>query len=158
MPQYWLKPFGTAEPPRRVEPNWTVGADLDNLLIITGPATAKKPPQMGGGDKILFHAVGHVRLYAAGELIGSPRYDPKHTEWSHRFPWVYPVRVDVWVPNVLDGPRTTEIAPARAVGHLQTGGPQRCSQAGRVRRACRGAPESAHRQAEIVGVHGDLGH
>src|SRR3954469_22169796 len=73
MPQYWLKPFGTTDPPRRVEPNWTVGADLDNLMIITGPATAKKPPQMGGGDKILFHAVGHVRLYAAGELTGSPR-------------------------------------------------------------------------------------
>lgn len=77
MPQYWLKPFGTTEPRRRVEPNWTVGADLDNFMIITGPATPKKPPQMGGGDKILFHAVGHVRLYAAGELNGSPRYDPK---------------------------------------------------------------------------------
>lgn len=123
MPQYWLKPFGTTEPPRRVEPNWTVGADLDNLLIITGPATARKPPQMGGGDKILFHAVGHVRLYAAGELTGSPRYDPKFSEWGDRFPWIYPVRVDVWVPNVLDGPRTTDVAPKRAMGHLQTGGP-----------------------------------
>lgn len=123
MPQYWLKPFGTTEPPRRVDPNWTVGADLDNFMIITGPATPKKPPQMGGGDKILFHAVGHVRLYAAGELTGSPRYDPKFSEWGDRFPWIYPVRVDVWVPNVLDGPRTTDIAPKRAMGHLQTGGP-----------------------------------
>jgi hypothetical protein len=123
MPQYWLKPFGTTEPPRRVDPNWTIGADLDDFMIITGPATPKKPPQMGGGDKILFHAVGHVRLYAAGELTGSPRYDPTFSEWGDRFPWIYPVRVDVWVPNVLDGPRTTDVAPRRAMGHLQTGGP-----------------------------------
>jgi hypothetical protein len=100
-----------------------VDADLDEFMIITGPATVRKPPQMGGGDKILFHAVGHVRLYAAGELTGSPRYDPKFSEWGDRFPWIYPVRVDVWVPNVLDGPRTTDVAPKRAMGHLQTGGP-----------------------------------
>jgi hypothetical protein len=123
MPQYWLKPFGTTDPPRRVDPNWAVGVDLDKFTIISGPATAKKPPQMGRGDMILFHAVGHVRLYAAGELIDSPWYDPKNSQWGDRFPWVYPVRVDVWVPNVLDGPRTTDIAPRRAIGHLQAGGP-----------------------------------
>jgi hypothetical protein len=123
MPQYWLKPFGTTNPPRTVEPHWVKDADLESYAIISGPATAKKPPKMGGGDKILFHAVGHVRLYAAGELTGSPQYDPKYSEWGDRFPWVYPVRVDVWVSNVLDGPRTTDIAPAKAVGHLQTGGP-----------------------------------
>lgn len=123
MPQYWLKPFGTTNPPSTVDPHWTVGADLDNFTIISGPATAKKPPQMGRGDKILFHAVGHVRLYAAGELTGSPWYDPKNSRWGDRFPWVYPVRVDVWVPNVLDGPRTTNVAPAKAIGHLQSGGP-----------------------------------
>jgi hypothetical protein len=70
MSQYWLKPFGTTEPPRRIDPDWTIGADLDNFMIITGPATPRKPPQMGAGDRILFHAAGHVRLYAAGELIG----------------------------------------------------------------------------------------
>jgi hypothetical protein len=42
---------------------------------------------MGGGDKILFHAVGHVRLYAAGELTDSPDYDPSYTQWGDRFPW-----------------------------------------------------------------------
>jgi hypothetical protein len=124
MPQYWLKPFGTTNPPRRVDPDWAAGADLASFMIITGPATPKKPPQMGGSDKVLFHAVGHVRVYAAGELTGSPVYDPKYSpEWGYRFPWVYPVRVDVWVPNVLDGPRMTEIAPGRAMGHLQSGGP-----------------------------------
>ena len=124
MPQYWLKPFGTTNPPRRVDPDWVAGADLARFMIITGPATPKKPPQMGGGDKVLFHAVGHVRVYAAGELMDSPGYDPKYSpEWGDRFPWVYPVRVDVWVPNVLDGPRTTDIAPPRAMGHLQSGGP-----------------------------------
>lgn len=123
MPLYWLKPFGTTHPPRRVDPNWTTNVDLDAFTIISGPATPKKPPKMGRGDKILFHAVGHVRLYAAGELTDSPWYNPKHSSWGLRFPWVYPVRVDIWVPNVLDGPRTTDVAPARAVGHLQTGGP-----------------------------------
>jgi hypothetical protein len=56
-------------------------------------------------------------------LIGTPDYDPKFSEWGDRFPWVYPVRVDVWVPNVLDGLHTTDVAPAAAVGHLQSGGP-----------------------------------
>lgn len=123
MPQYWLKPFGTTTPPRFVDPDWTVGVALESFVIESGPATPKKPPQMGRGDKILFHAVGHVRLYAAGELTGSPWFDLKHSPWSERFPWVYPVRVDAWVPNVLKGPRTTELAPAKAMGHIQTGGP-----------------------------------
>src|SRR4051794_12354810 len=78
---------------------------------------------MGRGDKILFHAVGHVRLYAAGELVGSPWYEPQRSQFGERFPWVYPVRVDVWVLDVLDGPRTTEVAPAKAIGYLQSGGP-----------------------------------
>jgi len=123
MPQYWLKPFGTTEPPRYVPIQWTIDVNLDNFDIDTGPATPRKPPQMGAGDKMLFHAVGHVRLYAAGELLGSPTYNPDHGPHSQRFPWYYPVRVDVWVSNILDGPRTTEIAPTRAMGHIQTGGP-----------------------------------
>jgi hypothetical protein len=34
---------------------------------------------------------------------------------------VYPCRVDVWVPLIDDGPRTTEIAPKKVIGRLQTG-------------------------------------
>ncbi len=37
--------------------DWTVGADLDSFDLITGPATQRKPPQMGRGDHVLFHAV-----------------------------------------------------------------------------------------------------
>src|SRR5687767_3769985 len=122
MPQYWLKPFGTTDPPRAVEPEWTLGEDLDEFSILSGPARQDQPPKMGRGDKILFHAVGHVRLYAAGALTGTPRYS-KHPEWGDRFPWVYPVRVEAWVPNVLDGLHTPSVAPKKAMGHLQAGGP-----------------------------------
>jgi hypothetical protein len=118
---YWLKPFGTTEPPRRIDPDWTAGADLENFPIMSGPAS-DKPPKMGRGDNVLFHAVGHVRLYAAGELIRNPKVN-RDPEWGHRFPWAYRVRVDAWVPNVLDGLHTPTVAPAKAMGHLQTGGP-----------------------------------
>jgi hypothetical protein len=32
-----------------------------------------------------------------------------------------PVPVDVWVPLIDDGPKTTEIAPRKVIGRLQTG-------------------------------------
>jgi len=122
MPQYWLKPFGTSDPPRYVEAEWIGESDLSSYEIISGPATPRKPPQMGRGDLVLFHAVGHVRLYAAGEILETAHWKP-HPYWGSRFPWAYPVRVDVWVPNVFDGPRTTEVAPKKIVGRLQAGAP-----------------------------------
>ena len=75
---------------------------------------------MGRGDLVLFHAVIHVRLFAAAAILDNPQWK-RHPRWEFRWPWVYPCRVDVWVPLIEGGPRTTEIAPKRAVGRLQAG-------------------------------------
>ena len=120
MPQYWLKPLGVTQPHAPMPNAWTTGADLDDFALITGPATQRQPPQMGRGDLVLFHAVIHVRLFAAAEILDNPQWK-RHPRWEFRWPWVYPCRVDVWVPLIDDGPRTTEIAPKRAVGRLQAG-------------------------------------
>jgi hypothetical protein len=76
---------------------------------------------MGNGDRLLFHAVIHVRLFAEAEIIGNPRWE-KHPTWEWRWPWVYPCRVDMWVPLIENGPRTPDIAPKRAMGRIQRGG------------------------------------
>jgi len=120
MPQYWLKPLGVTEPHAPMPNDWTRDADLDRFDLITGPATHRKPPQMGRGDLVLFHAVIHVRLFAAAEILDNPQWK-RHPVWELRWPWVYPCRVDVWVPLIEDGPRTTEIAPKKVIGRLQTG-------------------------------------
>lgn len=39
-----------------------------------------------------------------------------------RWPYVYPFRIDVWVPFVKDSPRTADYAPTRAIGRIQAGG------------------------------------
>jgi hypothetical protein len=100
--------------------DWTIGRDLHEYDLMTGPATPRKPPQMGKGDLVLFHAVIHVRLFAAAEILGNPdwRRNPK---WGLRWPGVYPCRVDICVPLIEDGVRTTGVAPKRAVGRLQAG-------------------------------------
>jgi hypothetical protein len=100
---------------------WTVGADLDSYPLTTGPATPRQPPQMGRGDRVLFHAVVHVRVFAEGEIIGNPRWQ-KDPEYGERWPWLYPCRVDTWVPCVDQGPRTSGIAPKKALGRIQRGG------------------------------------
>jgi hypothetical protein len=99
---------------------WTSGENLDQFDLITGPAKEQEPPQMGPGDLVLFHAVIHVKLFAAAEILGHPEWK-RHAVWDLRWPWVYPSRVDVWVPLIADGPRTTEIAPKKVIGRLQTG-------------------------------------
>ena len=77
---------------------------------------------MGGGDKLIFHAVGHARLFGAGEITGSPHYNPDPL-WKDRFPWKYPVRVDVAIPHVSDGPRLMQVAPSHVTGRLRAGAP-----------------------------------
>jgi hypothetical protein len=76
---------------------------------------------MGRGDRVLFHAVVHVRVFAEGEIIRNPRWqtDP---EYGKRWPWLYPCRVDTWVPRVDQGPRTSRIGPKKALGRIQRGG------------------------------------
>jgi hypothetical protein len=120
VPQYWLKPLGVAQPHAPVPNAWTVDADLDEFPLITGPATQRQPPQMGRGDLVLFHAVIHVCLFAAAEILDNPQWK-KHSVWGLRWPWAYPCRVHTWVSVVERGPRTTEIAPKKAIGRIQSG-------------------------------------
>jgi len=122
VPQYWLKPLGVTQPEPSPMPNdWLAENDLDPFIFGTGPATPRQPPQMGGGDLVLFHAVIYSCVFAAGELLDSPRWK-RDPVWGLRFPWVYPSRVDLWVPLVEQGVRTSEIAPKRAIGRIQAGG------------------------------------
>lgn len=101
--------------------DWTAHRDLDHFDLRTGPATQRKPPQMGPGDRVLFHAVIHVRLFAEGEIVGRPNWkkDPK---WGLRWPWVYPSRIDVWVPLIEQGLPSSEVVPKRAFRRIQAGG------------------------------------
>lgn len=101
--------------------DWTSGIDLSNFQLRTGPATHTKPPQMGPHDRVLFHAVTHVRLFAEAEIIGPPGWK-KDPDWGLRWPWVYPCRVDTWVPLIKQGLHTTDIAPPKAFGRIKRGG------------------------------------
>lgn len=120
MPQYWLKPLGVSDPPDPMPNDWTVSEDLGNFTLATGPKT-KYPPQMGRGDRVLFHAVIHGRVFAAGEILDNPRPYRDHV-YGSRWPWQYPCRVDLWVPLIEQGPVTSEVAPRKAVGRIQAGG------------------------------------
>ena len=122
MPQYWLKPLGFTQPePHPVPDDWVSERGLDDFELTTGPAKIKNPPQMGRGDRVLLHAVIHSRVFAEGEILGNPKWTPDH-QWGDRWPWVYPCRIDSWVPLVKDGPPTADVAPRRAMGRIQAGG------------------------------------
>jgi hypothetical protein len=131
MPAYWIKPFGTTRPkPISLDTDWThfdrthspEEVDLDSWHILSGPSQ-RRPPKMGKGDFMLCHAVNHARLFAAAEILASPTYRPDHPIWADRWPWVYPIRVDVWIPLLTDAPKASEIVPPRAMGAIQAGGP-----------------------------------
>jgi hypothetical protein len=119
MPQYWLKPLGTTEPRKLVDDDWISERGLDDYELTTGPATPRQPPKMGRGDRVLLHAVGESRVYAEGEILGNPRHEPTRLD-GDRWPWVYPLRIDVWVPLISDGPKTGDLA-ANAIGRIQWG-------------------------------------
>jgi len=101
--------------------DWTSGVDLSNFQLRTGPATHQKLPKMGPHDHVLFHAVTHVRLFAEAEITGPPSWT-KDPIWGFRWPWVYPCRVDHWVPLIEQGIHTTQVAPKKALGRIQLGG------------------------------------
>ncbi|MEA2234599.1 MAG: hypothetical protein QOD83_4415 [Solirubrobacteraceae bacterium] len=121
MPQYWLKPLGISEPPTPLPDDWSVDLDLDNFMMRTGPVTVRKPPPIGRGDRVLFHAVGHVRIFADAVVLGKPTYQ-KDPDWGLRWPWVYPCRIDSWVSLIHDGVPTADAVPKRAMGRIQAGG------------------------------------
>jgi hypothetical protein len=79
---------------------------------------------MATGDFVLFHAVIHARLFAAAQILSQPfPMAPTDERYTRRFPSLYVARVDVWVPLVTDGPKTSEIAPKRAMGAINSGRP-----------------------------------
>jgi hypothetical protein len=121
MPQYWLKPLGISDPPTPMPNDWLAEYPLDHFPLRTGPATQRQPPQMGKGDRVLFHAVIYARVFAEGEILGNPEWK-RDPVWDLRWPWIYPCRVDTWVPLIDQGPRTSEVAPRQAVGRIQLGG------------------------------------
>jgi hypothetical protein len=62
----------------------------------------------------LLHAVIHSRVFAEGEILGNPGWEPDRPG-GDRWPYVYPCRIDVWVPLVKDGPRTGDFASKKAL-------------------------------------------
>ena len=120
MPRYWLKPFGTSRPPRPLPDRWTDRLPLDGFSLMTGPARAEAAPPIARGDRVLCHAVGHVRLFAAVEVASSPVFDPG-SPWAPRWPWIMRARVEVSAPLVSLGPRTPEVVPRRVIGRIQRG-------------------------------------
>jgi hypothetical protein len=38
------------------------------------PSQDPDPAHMGRGDRMIFHAVIHVRLFADGEILGNPKF------------------------------------------------------------------------------------
>jgi hypothetical protein len=60
---------------------WTDSFDLEDFELMTGPAKIQDPPQMGRGDRVIFHAVIHVALFAAGEILGNPRFS-RERQWA----------------------------------------------------------------------------
>lgn len=53
--------------------------------------------------------------------LGTPNWT-KDPEWGLRWPWVYPCRVDVWVPLIEQGLSSSELVPKRAFKRIQAGG------------------------------------
>ncbi len=68
-----------------------------------------------------FTPVIHARVFAEGEILDNPEWK-RDPVWGLRWPWVYPCRVDAWVPLIDQGPRTSEVAPRQAIGRIQLGG------------------------------------
>ena len=128
-PRYWLKPFGTSRPRRSLPDRFTDRLPLDGFPVMTGPARPDSPPPLARGDRILCHAVGHVRLFAAALALTDPEFVPDST-WAPRWPWLLRARVVVWVPRISLGPRTPDVLPRRVIGRIQRGSLQVALSAG----------------------------
>lgn len=123
MPQAWLKSFGDSRRPIRNDwVNEFLLDPLEPLVLMTGPSARRTRPAMRRGDQVVLHAVGHGRVFAAGQIESGPTWAPeRETRWDPtRWPWIYGCRVDTWVPLVHWGPHTWDHA-ARVKGQIQFG-------------------------------------
>jgi hypothetical protein len=121
--QAWLKPFGDSKRPIRNDwINEFLLDPLETLVLMTGPSERRSRPAMCPRDRVVLHAVGHGRVFAAGQIESGPIWAPdRDSRWDpERWPWIYHCRVDTWVPLVDSGPRTWDYA-ARVKGQIQFG-------------------------------------
>lgn len=120
MAQYWLKSLAAGQPGAG-EDDWLAQRGLEDFELASGPAMREKQPLMASGDRVLLHAPLQSRVFAEGEILGAPSWQPGRPG-SERWPWVYPCRIEVWVPLVKDGPQTADVAPKGALSRLEGGG------------------------------------
>lgn len=117
-----LKPLGATTPVLDLMPrNWTVGANLDHYRLITGPATRKRSPDITRPTWVVLHGVHYARAFAIGEMLDLPDWDNSH-RYGDRWPWYFHVRIHIWVPDIEDGPRTSDLVTKRSLGRVQVGG------------------------------------
>lgn len=117
-----LKPLGVTSPVEdRIPRNWAAGEDLDRYRVITGPADRKRSPDITRPAMVVLHGVGYACIFAIGTLLDLPAWDAAH-RYGDRFPYSFHARIDIWVPDVKDGPKTSGLVEKATLGHLQRGG------------------------------------
>ncbi len=120
MAQYWLKSLAPT-PPGVGEDDWMPQGGVEDFELATGPAMRERQPQMAAGDRVLLHAPLQSCVFAEGEISGPPSWQPERPG-GERWPWIYPFRIEAWVPLLKDGPQTAEVAPKAALARLESGG------------------------------------
>ncbi len=120
MARYWLKSLAPDQSGGS-EDDWLRSRSLDEFELASGPAMREKQPQMSTGDRVLLHAPLQSRVVAEGEITGPPSWQPARPG-AERWPWIYPFRVEVWVPLIKEAPQTADVAPRAALGRLEGGG------------------------------------
>ena len=56
---------------------------LEPLVLMTGPSARHTRPAMRPGDQVVLHAVGHRRVFAAGQIQSGPTWAPdRETRWD----------------------------------------------------------------------------
>ena len=96
-------------------------------------------------------------MFANGEITGNPTYEPGRPG-GDRWPYVYPCRIDIWVPFVKDAPATKDSAPKNAIGRIQRGAayaPLKSEEYHRIlARGARGVPHGLPQASERLGSRG----
>ena len=84
MIEYWLSLRGSGDRPLARH----VGSDPLNAFSST------KQPTVQEGDLIVFYASVWKVIFATGEVVGDPEYDPSRTRWCWRIPTRPVLRID----------------------------------------------------------------